>query len=136
MINFQIKKDLRLKEFIQILEKSGLVNRGPMANPDLLNRMLINSNLLIAARHQGQLVGILRGLTDFSYRTFVADLAIIRNFQNQGIGRGLLEEARKSVPDVRLFLFSAEDTEGFYQKKFGFQLHEPCYQLKPVEWLL
>jgi hypothetical protein len=83
MINFQIKKDLRLKEFIQILEKSGLVNRGPMANPDLLNRMLINSNLLIAARHQGQLVGILLGLTDFSYRTFVADFAVILNFQNQ-----------------------------------------------------
>jgi len=135
MINFQIEKDLKLQEFIEVLEKSGLANRRPMDNPGLLDRMLINSNLLIAARHQGQLVGILRGLTDFSYRTFVADLAVIRNFQNQGIGRGLLEEARKSVPDVRLFLFSAEDAEGFYQK-IGFQLHERCYQLKPEERLL
>jgi len=67
--------------------------------------------------------GILRGLTDFGYRTFVADLAVIRNYQNQGIGRGLLEEAQKSGPDARLVLFSAEDAEGFYQK-LGFQLHE------------
>ena len=120
MIKFQIEKDLKLQEFIEVLKKSGLANRRPMDNLRILDRMLINSNLLIAARHQGQLVGILLGLTDFSYRTFVAYLAIILNFQNQGIGRGLLEEARKSVPDVRLFLFSAEDAEGFYQKKFRF----------------
>jgi GNAT superfamily N-acetyltransferase len=135
MINFKIEKDLKLQEFIEVLENSGLANRRPMDNPDLLNRMLINSNLLITARHQGQLVGILRGLTDFSYRTFVADLAVVRDFQNQGIGRGLLEEARKSALDARLFLFSAEDAEGFYQK-LGFQLHERCYQLKPEERLL
>ncbi len=135
MINFQIEKDIRLNEYIEVLEKSGLANRRPMDNPDLLNRMLINSNLLITARHQGQLVGILRGLTDFSYRTFVADLAVIRDFQNQGIGRGLLKETRESGLEARLFLFSAEDAEGFYQK-LGFQLHERCYQLKPEERLL
>jgi GNAT superfamily N-acetyltransferase len=135
MINFKIEKDLKLQEFIEVLENSGLANRRPMDNPDLLNRMLINSNLLITARNQGQLVGILRGLTDFSSRTFVADLAVVRDFHNQGIGRGLLEEARKSALDARLFLFSAEDAEGFYQK-LGFQLHERCYQLKPEERLL
>jgi GNAT superfamily N-acetyltransferase len=135
MINFQIEKDIRLNEYIEVLEKSGLANRRPMDNPDLLNRMLINSNLLITARCHGQPVGILRGLTDFSYRTFVADLAVIRDFQNQGIGRGLLEEARKSASEARLFLFSAEDAEGFYQK-LGFQLHERCYHLKPEERLL
>lgn len=134
MIDLRIEKDLKLEEFIEVLKESGLGLRRPMANPEFLNRMLINSNLLITARHEGQPVGILRGLTDFNYRTFVADLAVIRSFQGQGIGRGLLEVARKSSPDARLILFSAEDAEGFYEK-LGFQLHERCYQLKPDQRL-
>jgi GNAT superfamily N-acetyltransferase len=112
-----------------------LAKRRPMDNPDLLNRMLQNSNLIITARYQEGLVGVLRALSDFNYRTFVADLAVIPTFQNRGIGKALLEESRKSAPEARLFLFSAEDAEGFY-KKVGFQLHELCYQLKPSEKLL
>jgi hypothetical protein len=49
MIKFQIEKDLKLQEFIEVLGKSGLDNCLPMDNPGFLNRMLINSNLLIAA---------------------------------------------------------------------------------------
>jgi len=107
-----------------------LAKRRPMDNPEQLNRMLLHSNLVITAREEGLPVGVLRALTDFNYRTFIADLAISKDFQHQGIGRSLVAEAKKIAPDARLFLFSAEDAEGFYQK-LGFQLHERCYQLKP-----
>jgi GNAT superfamily N-acetyltransferase len=134
MVEYKVEDSLELREFIAILMESGLSKRRPMDNPDLLDRMLRNSNLMITARIDGELVGFLRALSDFSYRTFVADLAVVRLSQNQGIGRRLLAEARKVGPGVRLILFAAENAKAFYQK-LGFQLHERCYQLKPEEVL-
>lgn len=103
-----------------------------MEDIDHLQRMIVGSNLILTAREGWEIVGVLRALSDFCYRTFIADLAVIKERQGQGIGRSLLQKARDIAPESRLFLFSAEDSEGFYQK-LGFQLHERCYQLKVGE---
>ncbi len=135
MISFQVESALRLNEFQFILEDSGLSVRRPMEDPQLLERMLLGSNLLITARSEGQLVGFLRGLSDFCYRSFIADLAVAHSYQRKGIGRQLIQVARNQAPDARLILFSAEDALPFYEK-VGFHLHERCYQLKAGEELL
>ena len=135
MISFQVESALRLNEFQFILEDSGLSARRPMEDPLLLERMLLGSNLLITARSEGQLVGFLRGLSDFCYRSFIADLAVAHSYQRKGIGRQLIQVARNQAPDARLILFSAEDALPFYEK-LGFHLHERCYQLKAGEELL
>ncbi len=134
MISFQVESALRLIEFQSILEDSGLSVRRPMEDPQLLERMLLGSNLLITARSEGQLVGFLRGLSDFCYRSFIADLAVAHSYQRKGIGRQLIQVARNQAPEARLILFSAEDAAPFY-KKLGFHLHERCYQLKAGEEL-
>jgi GNAT superfamily N-acetyltransferase len=135
MISYQVELALGLNEFQFILEDSGLSARRPMEDPQLLERMLLGSNLLITARSDGQLVGFLRGLSDFCYRSFIADLAVSQAYQRKGIGRQLLKIAREQAPEARLILFSAEDALPFYQK-LGFHLHERCYQLKVGEELL
>ncbi|TDQ19550.1 acetyltransferase (GNAT) family protein [Algoriphagus boseongensis] len=129
MISIQLETNLSLEEYQFILDDSGLGLRRPMHDPEFLNRVIQGSNLVVTARDEGRIVGLLRGLTDFSYRTFVADLAVAKNHQRQGIGKKLLEFARNLAPEARLFLFSAEDSEPFYQK-LGFDLHNRCYQLK------
>jgi len=103
-----------------------------MDNPDQLARMIAGSSLIVTAREDGKLVGLLRGLSDQCYRCFIADLAVAKAYQRNSIGRKMLEFTRDLEPDARLFLFAAEDAEPFYQK-LGFQLHERCYQLKPGE---
>jgi ribosomal protein S18 acetylase RimI-like enzyme len=135
MISYQVELALGLNEFQFILEDSGLSARRPMEDPQLLERMLLGSNLLITARSDGQLVGFLRGLSDFCYRSFIADLAVSQAYQRKGIGRQLLKIAREQAPEARLILFSAENALPFYQK-LGFHLHERCYQLKTGEELL
>ena len=135
MISYQVELSLELNEFQSILEDSGLSERRPMEDPQLLERMIKGANLLITARSEGQLVGFLRGLSDFCYRSFIADLAVARSFQCKGIGRQLIQVARNQAPEARLFLFSAEDASPFYEK-LGFHLHERCYQLKAGEELL
>lgn len=97
--------------------------------------MLLGSNLLITARSDGQLVGFLRGLSDFCYRSFIADLAVSRSYQRKGIGRQLIQVAQSQAPEARIILFSAKDAAPFYEK-LGFHLHERCYQLKAREELL
>ena len=135
MISYQVELSLELNEFQSILEDSGLSERRPMEDTQLLERMIKGANLLITARSEGQLVGFLRGLSDFCYRSFIADLAVARSFQRKGIGRQLIQMARNQAPEARLFLFSAEDASPFYEK-LGFHLHERCYQLKAGEELL
>tara|TARA_R110002051_G_C8657357_1_gene488478 strand:+ start:328 stop:735 length:408 start_codon:yes stop_codon:yes gene_type:complete len=134
MISYELEKNLFLQEFIYVLQDSGLGERRPMHDVYHLEMMLQNSNLVVVAREGGEVVGVLRALTDFSYRTFIADLAVISARQGEGIGRGMLEFARNLAPEARLILFAAEKATGFYQK-IGFQLHERCFQLKPGEEL-
>jgi GNAT superfamily N-acetyltransferase len=135
MIVYQLETQISLEEYSMILTESGLGVRRPMEDLVLLQKMIDGANLLVTARQDQQLIGLLRGLSDFCYRSFVADLAVSRDFQKMGIGRNLIHFAKELAPDARIFLFSAEDAEGFYQK-LGFQLHERCYQLKADQALL
>ncbi|MFN3758028.1 MAG: GNAT family N-acetyltransferase [Algoriphagus aquaeductus] len=135
MIVYQLETQISLEEYSMILTESGLGVRRPMEDLVLLQKMIDGSNLLVTARQDQQLIGLLRGLSDFCYRSFVADLAVSMGFQRMGIGRNLIHFAKDLAPNARIFLFSAEDAEGFYQK-LGFQLHERCYQLKPEQQLL
>ncbi|MCE2707460.1 MAG: GNAT family N-acetyltransferase [Bacteroidota bacterium] len=135
MIVIQLEQHVSLEEFQDILLQSGLSKRRPMGQPQFLERMISGANLLVTARENGQLVGLLRGLSDFCYRTFVADLAVAQSHQRRGIGKQLLARCRQLAPEARILLLSAEDAVPFYQK-IGFHLHERCYQLKVGEDLL
>jgi GNAT superfamily N-acetyltransferase len=135
MISYQLEAEISINEFQSILEESGLARRRPMEDLNLLAQMISGSNLLVTARAEGKLVGLLRGISDHCYRSFIADLAVSQDYQRKGIGRQLLTIAREQAPEARLFLFSAEDAAPFYEN-LGFHLHERCYQLKAEEELL
>ncbi|GMQ29607.1 GNAT family N-acetyltransferase [Algoriphagus confluentis] len=132
MINIQLEPTFSLEDYQWILQDSGLGKRRPMEDSNHLERMLRGSNLIVTARRDGDLVGFLRGLTDHCYRCFIADLAIAKAYQRQGVGQKLLVFTRDLAPEARLILFSAEDAVPFYEK-LGFHLHERCYQLKAGE---
>jgi GNAT superfamily N-acetyltransferase len=135
MISYQLEAEISINEFQSILEESGLARWRPMEDLNLLARMISGSNLLVSARAEGQLVGLLRGISDHCYRSFITDLAVSQDYQRKGIGRQLLTIAREQAPEARLILFSAEDAAPFYEN-LGFHLHERCYQLKAGEELL
>lgn len=132
MITIKREPIILLEEFIQVLESSNLADRRPMEDVELLNKMVLGTNLWVTARDEGKLIGFMRGISDFSYRTFIADLAVNQEYQRKGIGKEMLFKTREMAPTARLILFAAENAEGFYQK-LGFHLHERCYQLKTGE---
>ena len=95
-----------------------------MDRPDLFEGMLKNANLIVTAWRGSELVGISRTLTDFTYVAYLADLAVDKNRQKQGIGKRLIEETRRRLkPECMIVLLAAPKANEYYPK-LGFE-HNP-----------
>ena len=88
--SYQLEPDIRVAEFVDLLERSALAERRPMDEPETLQGMLENADLIVTARIDGRLIGISRAITDYSYCTYLSDLAVDVACQKRGIGRELV----------------------------------------------
>lgn len=65
----------------------------------------------------GPLIGVARGVTDFSWCCNLSELAVSASAQRLGVGKGLLDEARRQLgPQVALMLVSVPEAGGFYER--------------------
>ena len=105
-------------EFADLLNRSALAARRPADDIPRLQRMMDHAALVITARAaEGELVGIARSLTDWSYATYLSDLAVDAAHQGRGIGTRLIEETRKIAgPETMLLLVAAPDAAEYYDK--------------------
>jgi predicted N-acetyltransferase YhbS len=90
--------------------------------------MLKNADLIITARNQaGVMVGVARAITDFSYCTYLSDLAVDVAYQRQGIGRELIREThRRAGLGTTLILLSAPKAASYYPY-IGMRRHDSCW---------
>jgi aralkylamine N-acetyltransferase len=86
---------------------------------DKLQRAFENSNVVCYAYLEGRLVGASRAITDGEYHALIYDVAVLPEFQRQGIGRRMMEELLARLPVWRVMLVSDGDTDDFYAR-FGF----------------
>ncbi|MDX8518756.1 GNAT family N-acetyltransferase [Mesorhizobium dulcispinae] len=111
---------LDLAEFRRVLVESGLGETRPIDDEARLKTMLGNANLVLTARLDVEgkpLVGVARGVTDFSWVCYVSELAVSASAQGLGIGKGLMDEARRQLgPAVAISLISMPDVVGFYER--------------------
>ncbi|MEO8461561.1 MAG: GNAT family N-acetyltransferase, partial [Dokdonella sp.] len=61
-----------------------------------------------------------RALSDFSYATYLSDLAVRVSHQRCGIGKELIRRTRDAAPLARLILLAAPAAENYYPH-IGFQ---------------
>lgn len=115
-ITYQTEPDLSIAEFRDVLERSTLSERRPIDQPERLEKMCRNADIMLTARFEGKLVGISRSLSDFSWATYLSDLAVDVEFQHLGIGKRLIAETKKIVPDGKLILLAAPTARGYYPK--------------------
>lgn len=116
-LRYAVEKSVSVDEFRSLLLASGLAARRPVDDPDRLEAMLRNANLVVTARLDGQLVGIARSVTDFAFCCYLSDLAVSKDAQGMGIGAQLIEKTRKHVgPTVSVILSSVPEAKGFYEK--------------------
>jgi predicted N-acetyltransferase YhbS len=93
--------------------------------------MIKHANLIVTAREDGKLVGISRSLTDFSFCTYLSDLAVDKNYQKKGIGKELIRQTKLATPTAKLILLAAPKAIDYYPK-IGMDKQEHCYVLDNV----
>jgi ribosomal protein S18 acetylase RimI-like enzyme len=112
-IIYRVNPWLEAHEVAGLFKSAGL--RRPVDDLNRIQRMLNNANLTIAAYHEDRLVGIARGLTDFSYCCYLSDLAVAKEYQGRGIGRELVRRMKDMLGDeVMLLLLSAPNAMSYY----------------------
>jgi ribosomal protein S18 acetylase RimI-like enzyme len=111
---------LTAAEFRAVLADCTLGAIRPIDDEARLQAMLEGADLIVTARRDAPgfpLVGVARCVTDFSWCCFLSDLAVSTSAQGLGIGKGLLDEARRHLgPTVSLFLVSVPEAVGFYER--------------------
>ena len=122
--------DLDLNEVLEVYRSSGLGERRPVADTERLAVMVRNANLILTCRIDGALVGIARSISDFSYVTYLSDIAVSRAHQRSGIGRALIDATQKEAPQAKIVLLSAPAATDYYPH-IGFIQHNSAWVLNP-----
>lgn len=112
------ESDLPLEAFRRILIESGLGATRPIDDEPRLRQMLAGASLVVSARApDGNLLGVARCLSDGAWVAYLAELAVSRSAQGNGVGRQLLHAVRGELgPRVTLVLASMPDAVAFYEK--------------------
>jgi predicted N-acetyltransferase YhbS len=130
MIRYRTGNDLDLDAVIELYRASTLGERRPVEDRERMDQMLRHANLVVTAWDGGQLVGIARSVSDFSYATYLSDLAVRVSHQRQGIGRELIRRTRELGGRATLILLSAPKAVDYYPH-LGFEHHPQAWLLRP-----
>ncbi len=122
--------DLDISEVLEVYKSSGLGERRPIADTGRLTAMVRNANLILTCRIGGVLVGIARCVSDFSYVTYLSDIAVSLPHQRSGVGRALIDATRKEAPQAKIVLLSAPAATEYYPH-IGFSRHNSAWVLNP-----
>lgn len=129
-ITYAVEPELTAEQFIDVLRRSTLAARRPVDDFDRVAKMVENADLIVTARNaEGTLVGVSRAITDYSYCTYLSDLAVDQAYQKQGIGRRLIHETHEHAGlATSLILLSAPQAASYYPH-IGMEKHDSCWRI-------
>jgi predicted N-acetyltransferase YhbS len=121
--------ELRPEEFLDVLERSNLAERRPVAEAETIRGMLVHADVIVAARAGGLLVGVSRAITDFHYCTYLSDLAVDEKWQRRGIGRELIRRTHEAAGRQTTLILLAAPKARTYYPHVGLVAHESCWMI-------
>jgi GNAT superfamily N-acetyltransferase len=131
MVTYQLEPDLGAADFIDVLVRSTLAERRPADRPDVIAAMLRHADIIVTARDDHQLVGVSRAISDFSYCTYLSDLAVDQAVQGRGIGRELIRRTHEAAGAHTMLLLLAAPKARSYYPHIGMERHESCWIIPP-----
>ncbi|MDH5393571.1 MAG: GNAT family N-acetyltransferase [Gammaproteobacteria bacterium] len=129
-VQYKINTPITTEQFIDLLQSSTLGERRPVDDFGCIKGMLSNSNLVVSAWQENELIGIARSLTDFHYACYLSDLAVSKIHQKNGIGKKLQAITQEELgPKCKLILIAAPGANSYYDQ-IGFTNNERCWVLE------
>ena len=132
------RERLSPEEYVEFLKHTDLGSQYPRERfEERIPRLLENVSISLTARDgNNRLVGVLLGLTDFSYGLYVTDLGVDRDYERQGIGSWLMKKAHEIAggeKDIAVYLIANEDAVPFYEK-LGMKKADDVMKYNHIEW--
>jgi len=124
---FRLEPDLTADEFVDVLRRSTLAQRRPVDDRETIHGMLKHADVIVTARVAQQLVGVSRAITDFSYCTYLSDLAVDVAYQRRGIGRALIQRTHEAAGLATTLILLAAPTAASYYPHIGMTRHDSCW---------
>src|SRR5690606_18724944 len=116
MIDYRSDRRPGLEQARELYRASTLGERRPIDDDARFQAMLDHANLVVTAWDGPLLLGISRCVTDFTWTTYLADLAVRVSHQRQGIGRELVRHTQAAAPQAKLLLLAAPAAERYYPR--------------------
>lgn len=133
-----VEERISPEDYIDFLKRTDLGSQYPRERfeeriPKLVKNVSIS---LLAKNEEGLVVGVLFGLTDFSYWLYVTDLGVDRNYERQGIATRLMKKAHEIAggeKDIAVYLIANENAVPFYEK-LGMKFADDVMQYNHIDW--
>ncbi|HUR39187.1 MAG TPA: GNAT family N-acetyltransferase [Planctomycetota bacterium] len=133
MIRYRTGNHVDLDALIDLYKASTLGKRRPVDDRERMASMLRHANLVVTAWDGELLVGVSRALSDFSFVTYLSDLAVRQSHQKRGIGKELIRRTQAQAgKHAKLILLAAPAAEQYYPH-IGFTHHPQAWMLGPDE---
>lgn len=126
-IRFDLEPHLSVEEFVDVLVRSTLSERRPIHDRDTIQEMLTNASVIVTARSGSLLVGVARSISDFSYCTYLSDLAVDVAFQKRGIGRTLITKSHEHAGRHTMLILLSAPSATTYYPHIGMRQHDSCW---------
>ena len=126
------------EDYIDFLKRTDLGSQYPKERFfDRISKLVNNASISLTARNEnGDIVGVLFGLTDFAYWLYVTDLGVDRKYTGQGIGSALMKTAHEIAggeKDIAVYLIANKNAIPFYEK-LGMEKSTDVMQYDKTEW--
>ena len=95
----------------ETLKRVGMAYAEPAAH----QKSFENSQVTVFIRREGQLIGFGRAISDGVFQAAIYDVAILPEYQAQGIGTLIIKTIIDKLSDCNFILYAAVGKEGFYQ---------------------
>lgn len=76
-----------------------------------------NSNIVLVATFDDNIIGFLRALSDTQITTYIAELVVDKEFRKKGVAKQLIDYCHQLYPSTRLDVLASDESKKFYIKQ-------------------
>jgi len=134
-ITYKSIKDLPNEQLYKLFVSVGWADEATTTQSmiDNFNKSFINSIIVFSAWDNDLLVGCVRVLSDKMFRSVIYDLAVLPEYQGNGIGKELVKKCREEIPNSEWLVGTTNERASFYEK-LGFEKNTDVFLRIPCKW--